>query len=450
MKLAVLSAILTTSIFSYANICGTDYQTFNPTTSGLDFITVQSSETLKPCLMNFGLFLNYAKNSLTYSTTLSPQVKAGEKADDSLLSADLSVGYGISKNWDVGISMPMLLSQQISNDIGVSSYERAGFTEIRLNTKYRFSGNDSGGWAGIFSMNNNLIEDNPFAGKNSGPTFNFELAGDTTVGKLKKWALAANAGYRKRSPGDPLPGVPFLPLKDQWIFSFATSYLFEKTDTKLIMEFLGSRAINKVDQDTDKSLNSSEALVGFKTDFNRHLAWHIGAGTEILDSIGSPDWRVYTGINWTIGPLCENPRVQKVEKIPTVLPDDFSDIEADRFEGKLPEIIRFDSEVLFDFDKDTVKTVYIQEIEDLIRDLKNGGFKKLMIEGHTDSIGSASYNLDLSKRRAANTRLYLINKYHVLPERVYSQGFGDTRPIADNGNYQGRMKNRRVEFKIWR
>jgi outer membrane protein OmpA-like peptidoglycan-associated protein len=69
------------------------------------------------------------------------------------------------------------------------------------------------------------------------------------------------------------------------------------------------------------------------------------------------------------------------------------------------------------------------------------------IEGHTDSRGNDRYNLDLSKRRAASVRRYLIAQ-GVDGSRMKSQGFGETKPIDDNRTKAGRAANRRVEFLI--
>lgn len=461
MKMTLVGLIFSIMIISeaaFANICGTDYQNFNPTTSGLDFVTVHSSETLDPCILNMGLFFNYAANTLTYSRTINANVQAGQQPSDKIFAADFSVGVGLTDNWDLGISFPMVLSQDLESPYYVSAFEKTGVTEIKLNTKYRFVGDDEGGFAGIFSINNNLIEDNPFAGKDAGPTFNFELAVDKL---FNKWALGANIGYRKRNPGSAIPNQPFVPLEDQYIYSAAASYLFSSLDTKLIFELIGSRAVKDVNQDTGRSLNSTEMIAGIKTDLTQSVAFHVGGGTEVFNSIGSPDWRVYTGINWAIGPFCdskENP-VEKVRLPPPPPPEEFVEAPVDvdennypveRFEGKLPEIYRFPAEVLFEFDSDRVKRLYIPDVENVIRELKTGGFKRLIVEGHTDSVGSRLYNQGLSERRAASVRQMLIDKYYVLPERVFSKGYGESRPIADNGNYQGRRKNRRVEFKIWR
>ena len=77
-------------------------------------------------------------------------------------------------------------------------------------------------------------------------------------------------------------------------------------------------------------------------------------------------------------------------------------------------------------------------------------FTRLIIEGHTDSIGSDPYNMDLSLRRANTIKRWLVSHYHLPAGKIITIGRGKHRPIADNGNYQGRQLNRRVEFTIYR
>jgi OOP family OmpA-OmpF porin len=73
--------------------------------------------------------------------------------------------------------------------------------------------------------------------------------------------------------------------------------------------------------------------------------------------------------------------------------------------------------------------------------------KKMMIEGHTDNRGAEAMNLDLSKRRAASVKSWLIQR-GIDPARLDSEGYGMTRPIQSNDTNEGRQANRRVEFKI--
>ena len=76
-------------------------------------------------------------------------------------------------------------------------------------------------------------------------------------------------------------------------------------------------------------------------------------------------------------------------------------------------------------------------------------FDKTLIDvyGHTDSVGSDAYNQTLSERRASSVGQYLISQ-GIDGRRVYSQGFGESRPIASNDTETGRLQNRRVELQL--
>ena len=195
-QLLALTSLLLAGHAARANICGSDFQNFNPSSSGLDFVTVHSSETLKPCLINMGLFVNYAAKTLSFSQRYPGSTNnVGEKADDRITAGDLSAGYGITDRWDFGVGLPFIIRQEINDPTGGTYYNKRGLNEIKMNTKYRFSGNDAGGFAGVLSFNQNLIKNNPFSGSGAGPTTNFELAGDMSIGPF---ALAANGGYSWR------------------------------------------------------------------------------------------------------------------------------------------------------------------------------------------------------------------------------------------------------------
>lgn len=71
----------------------------------------------------------------------------------------------------------------------------------------------------------------------------------------------------------------------------------------------------------------------------------------------------------------------------------------------------------------------------------------LSIEGHTDSTGKDSYNMNLSRERAQSVKNYLVNQ-QIMAERVSTMGYGETRPIATNDSANGRAQNRRVEIQI--
>jgi OmpA-OmpF porin, OOP family len=70
---------------------------------------------------------------------------------------------------------------------------------------------------------------------------------------------------------------------------------------------------------------------------------------------------------------------------------------------------------------------------------------RVQLEGHTDSQGSARKNQALSEKRVQNIKAYLVQHFHLAPERILAVGYGSTKPIASNDTPEGRSQNRRVE-----
>ncbi len=69
------------------------------------------------------------------------------------------------------------------------------------------------------------------------------------------------------------------------------------------------------------------------------------------------------------------------------------------------------------------------------------------VSGHTDNVGSASFNKRLSKQRALAVKNYLVSK-GVEQDRIVAVGYGFEKPVASNDTPEGRQQNRRVEMKI--
>jgi len=79
--------------------------------------------------------------------------------------------------------------------------------------------------------------------------------------------------------------------------------------------------------------------------------------------------------------------------------------------------------------------------------IKSYAKRPVRIEGHTDSVASDEYNQKLSERRAASVQAWLAGK-GIEAARLTPRGFGETKPVADNGTAEGRQRNRRVEVII--
>lgn len=432
-----------------ANVIGNDTQNFNPTTNGLDFVTVQSSETLDPGIINFGLFLNQATNTL-------PRLRDREtnqfpaKSGDQLLGMDLNVGVGVLPRLDLGLSLPQIIDQKVDDkDSPRGQFSQRGNTEVRVNAKYRLTGSDDGGFAVAGSVNFNRLKNNPYAGKDGSPTVNLEALADTT---WNQYALALNVGYRWRDKGDEIySGSPIDPLGNQWIASTAASYRFNEWDTRAIAEIFASWPVSKSSDNTNRASSSAEILLGAKHDVSNNLAVHAGFGRELSQGISSPDLRIYAGLNWTTGPEFSRhnqpttPEETKPQKRPKPATDPFS------LPPKAEEkIIINDLLFAFDSDKEIVNDPH-SVLDRLVAHLKKGpGWKKLIIDGYTDSVGNDQYNLTLSHRRAMNIRKRLIEEFKLEPNKIMAVGHGEESPIASNNNYQGRRLNRRVELRIYR
>lgn len=637
----LIAIVLLFSGSAFANVIGTEYQNFNPSISGTDFTTVHSSETAKQCMCNLGVFLNYAKNTLTYSDRYyaTNTDLVGTRANDSMLGADVYGSIGISKNWDIGVALPFIVTAKNDDPYGVSYFEQFGLMEIRPMTKYRFYGDDNGGLAVVLSANFNTIKSNPFSGADPGPTINAELVGDTTIlGDVK---IAGNVGYRKRTPGaqlvDSTTGlpVPFVPFEDSMIYSAALARYFDSFNSDLLAELNGSMPGGSGADSVKTAQQAVELSLGLRNHWSKQTTVHAGAGTKLAEAQSTPDLRLYLGINYQMGPVCgaapikeapialpvaivsnypkgaspqtalnmpvsalnpadyaayrwkigstskmncndqagysaetagEVPIVTDIGQVPdggitlcavaknlgghwqpfeeptivnwtkgnfpvavvkdyptgvsdktdlvlpvtAVKPDEFESYRwkvgatpetdckneqgySEEIDGHLPikaavgpipdggitlcavaknkfdmwqpfssptivnwtkkrgyELFRINANVLFDFDKDILQKRSYGEIEKINKHLGKRPWAKLIVEGHTDSMGTDAYNVDLSKRRAIRVKNYMVKTYGLDKAKVSTTYKGEKFPVDTNDTKEGRANNRRVEFKIYR
>jgi len=116
--------------------------------------------------------------------------------------------------------------------------------------------------------------------------------------------------------------------------------------------------------------------------------------------------------------------------------------------------IELDADVLFDFDKYSLKpesTDSLKKVGQVVQSYPNA---PLLIEGHTDGVGTHPHNMKLSDDRAASVKSWLVQNAGVQGNRVTTKGWGETKPVAPNKNKDGtdnpagRQKNRRVELTL--
>jgi OmpA-OmpF porin, OOP family len=110
------------------------------------------------------------------------------------------------------------------------------------------------------------------------------------------------------------------------------------------------------------------------------------------------------------------------------------------------QVVRLNN-VFFDFDKWELRPESYIELKRVVKLLKENPSIEIEMSAHTDSKGSDEYNFKLSDNRARSVMEYILSK-GIAPNRINSQGYGETQPVATNDTDEGRQLNRRVEFKI--
>jgi len=161
------------------------------------------------------------------------------------------------------------------------------------------------------------------------------------------------------------------------------------------------------------------------------LAHKLREGNEGIND-GSLNFALNYYFNKPAAPVVEEPVEPRVPEMPVREPE--------------PEMrtitVRLDVE--FEFDKAVVRAIYGDELQAVANAMKVHDDIELVLEGHTDWIGTDAYNQDLSDRRAKAVKAKLVETYGIAANRISTVGYGESRPIADNKTDEGRARNRRV------
>ncbi|MBV4464166.1 OOP family OmpA-OmpF porin [Pseudomonas sp. F-14 TE3623] len=116
-------------------------------------------------------------------------------------------------------------------------------------------------------------------------------------------------------------------------------------------------------------------------------------------------------------------------------------------EPPVSEVITLNGNVLFAYNQSNLMPEARSELDSLMAKLQNADVVSVKVIGHTDSQGSDAYNQKLSERRASSVAAYLLSQ-GLAPNKLTSEGRGESQPVADNDTEEGRAQNRRVELHI--
>jgi len=475
-------------------------QLFRPSGAPQDLVVVGQSRPLSHATVAGGPYLSYSLNPLT----LVPEGGNLEKISlvGNRLQLDVMASVGLFDWAEVGVDMPLILAQGGQNleVIGTEgSVESFVLGDLRLNAKVAIPGlrrpaEGTGlGAALTFNVSFPTGAQEAFAGDGE-LTWSPGLIVDYRFGN--GLLLALNGGFWQRpdrvfsgaSVGDMMPfgvGAEMPIVRGSGITAVGLVH--------------GAVGLNKLPDEPRQV--PAELLLGLRWYSSTGLTFTFGGGAGCGCSLASPSLSFFSSIIWIPAKTREWEALERFKDPPEPLPpppppvdpdgdsvigegdkcpneagpvgnggcpdtDKDGDAVVDRLD-KCPDqpagsrgrdgcpLARREGnkivileQVNFATDQDVILSESFPILEEVARVMnENPEVDRILVEGHTDSRASDAYNLELSRRRAASVMRFLIES-GVAADRLCSQGFGRSRPLADNATEEGMALNRRVEFTI--
>ena len=481
-------------------------QRFRPTPGPGDYMGLWSTAVSPHLDWSAGFYFNYADTPLQLGTPQAPR-------QDTMVyqsQFDLTGSLGLFDVVEVGVVVPWTMRQR-SRDLGIlapedgSPISQTALNDLRLSTKYQIPG----------------LDDLPIAlavvGGMSIPTGDSEsLTGDGGLGgelvAVGEYVfkhtirLGANLGFRYRSGERQMRANV---LGNEIIWGLAGHSPLFAEDFDILAEVEGAIAV----QPSPSHLSGvrrgevpAEARMGVRWGFHPDWSATVGAGTGMSDGVGTPNWRIFIGINgkWATGgwwnvdfrspnfagemdpcdPLIREQQQGRLRFDPADCPDPPEDDELteediwaglddpdgdtdweppppppppeeldhgeddEGFASLRQGAIVIMEQITFETGSAQIHSDSFEVLDDVATLLhRNQDIRLMRIEGHTDSVGNAEMNLRLSEDRAASVRQYLVDR-GIDGSRLTTVGYGEYEPIADNATAEGRARNRRVDFNI--
>lgn len=403
---------------------------FNPAISNnTDYFSVYSSQTVGKQGWNAGFYLDWAKNPIEVG---APPGNRQAGVVNNTITGNFYATYGILDILSVGLDIPVIFWNDVNPVVTwgpAGTFQDPTFTtfdgqtnlgDIRLEFKIRVRDN-ADRLVGIALL--------PFVNLPSGPSSVFAGNGSVSGGIkvvvdfniIDRVKLALNVGYLAADKVV-LRNVVY---NDKLLASLGLSV---KIVDRLM--FIAEGLMEPIlDNFFDNEVQvPAEARGGFRVKLTDHLNLNVGGGAGLTIGIASPDWRAFLGLNYNWVPepcpACEAPVVEARK-------------------------ITIDQMIHFAFDRAVIREQSYPILNDVASIIKanQNSINRVVIQGHTDAIGSDQYNMALSERRANAVREYLV-KEGVPDSLLVTEGFGESRPIATNTTAEGRAKNRRVDFVV--
>lgn len=477
-------------------------QRFQPAPGPADYITVWGTGISEHMEWTAGAYFNYGTNPMQ----LGAYERPGERTVSYQANLDFVGTLGLYDLVELGVLIPWTMRQrsvELQPILPVGSPSRSdlprtGLNDLRLTAKYQWQGLHEGrfglSFVGALSAptgrSNALTSDGGFGGE-------LLAVGEYVFAETIR--TSANLGFRYR-PGTRQIRENILGNEVTW--GLAAHAPFFTDDVDAIAELSGAFPLQS--QEPLTGITPGEVPVEIRGALRYGIApdWSLTTGMSagMGDGIGAPRWRFFAGISgkWATGgwwnvnyrrprfqgrtdPCDPRIREQQLGRLrfdPTECPDHQDGWDEDEVdtawldepvESPDPEwmdriqedgtdeeggamlrqgAIIITEQVTFETgsaDLTEESFAILDDVAALIN--RHDDIRRLRVEGHTDNVGGAGMNLELSEARSESVRQYLITM-GVDADRVQAVGYGESRPVADNDTAEGRAKNRRVEFNI--
>ncbi len=481
-------------------------QRFRPAPGASDYVTVWSSAVAPHLDWSAGAFFNYGSNPMQ----LGAYERSERQTVVSQAQLDLVASLGLWDRFEVGMVVPWTMRQR-SRDLSIlvdpdsdEELGRSALNDLRFNAKGQLlSLEDSP--VGLSAVGVVALPTGRRAALASDGGLGLEgiMVGETVFAHTIR--LAANVGFRYR-PGSTQIRQHTMGNEVTWGVGVHSPFITENLD--ILGEVSGAVSVQSSPErfsGISRGEVPTEARGALR--YGVHDDWSITSGLAggLGDGIGSPDWRVFVGIDgrWATGgwwsvdyrqPGFEattdpcDPSIREAQQgrlrfdpadCPQVVAQDDPDGRSDRLDDPIgddwsppppperpgdgePEVtedeegdamlrqgaIVITERVTFEVGSAEIRSESLGILDDVAALVfRHDDIRMLRVEGHTDDVGDAQMNLRLSQERAASVVDYLIDQ-GVEPDRLDYLGYGEERPVGDNSTEDGRAENRRVEFNI--
>ncbi|MBU0505580.1 MAG: OmpA family protein [bacterium] len=404
----IILSILSTSAYALDN--GLEASQFRPVTDNGSYFGTWDSNNLYQKEWRLGTFMTYeyrpfqlTRNGNRQQGIIDNSIIQHLTGSYGIFDKWLSVGFDLPVGWLVDYRNPNVAGSAFSNDMAIG--------DLRINLKSQLYGSHCKKFGLAFI---------PFIDIPTGYGSKFFGNGTVQGGGFialdyKPWrkvSFSLNLGMTGRSTYN----FRDIERKLQLMWSLAAKYKFNRK-WSLNTEILSQTRLTGIYSEAVES--PTEWLAGVKYKIGETgLTASLGTGMGITHGSMSPRFRVFTGLTYT--PLKRN--IYKLKKAMN------------------------ETNILFDSGAHVIKAEEAGKLATLKKWLKKTYGLPIKISGHTDIESDEAYNQDLSVKRAQEVKTYLVaNK--IKAKRLSTEGFGESKPIANNKTEEGKAANRRVEFK---